>query len=124
MNSLTFAQLRAVNVDRCEESFFPLDSKDGPWWGNAMAGECGEACNIVKKMDRDGETLELHEALAKELADLVTYADLLAARFGIDLGLAVAAKFNEVSERVGSHLRLAADAHVKGAWDGDGFNHG
>lgn len=106
MNLLTFAQLRDVNVNRCEDAFFPLESKDGPWWGNAMAGECGEACNIIKKMDRDGETPELHEALAKELADLVTYADLLAARYGIDLGRAVAVKFNEVSKRRGSQYTL------------------
>jgi hypothetical protein len=74
-SQLSFKDLRKINEQRCNESFFPLDSKDGPWWGNAMA-------------------------------DVVTYADLLAARFGIDLGLAVAAKFNEVSERVGSDLRL------------------
>ena len=71
-----------------------------------MAGECGEACNVVKKIDRDGWSEELQLKLAKELADVVTYADLLAARYGIDLGHAVAAKFNEVSERVGSDLRL------------------
>jgi NTP pyrophosphatase (non-canonical NTP hydrolase) len=105
-SQLSFKDLRKINEQRCNESFFPLDSKDGPWWGNAMAGECGEACNVVKKIDRDGMTDERVAALAKELADVVTYADLLAARFGIDLGLAVAAKFNEVSERVGSDLRL------------------
>lgn len=105
-SQLSFKELRAINVERCNSSFFPLDSKDGPWWGNAMSGECGEACNFVKKIDRDGWSPELQLALAKELADLVTYADLLAARFGIDLGHAVAMKFNIVSERVGSDLRL------------------
>jgi NTP pyrophosphatase (non-canonical NTP hydrolase) len=105
-SQLSFKELRAKNIERCNGAFFPLESKDGPWWGNAMAGECGEACNVVKKIDRDGLTDERVAALAKELADVVTYADLLAARFGIDLGLAVAAKFNEVSIRVGSELRL------------------
>lgn len=108
-SQLSFKELRAINVQRCNGSFFSLDSKDGPWWGNAMAGECGEACNVVKKIDRDGLTDERLAALAKELADLVTYADLLAARFGIDLGQAVAVKFNEVSQRVGSDLRLSED---------------
>lgn len=105
-SQLSFKDLRAISVERCEKSFFPLHSKDGPWWGNAMAGECGEACNVVKKIDRDGWSEELQLKLAKELADVVTYADLLAARYGIDLGHAVATKFNEVSERVGSELRL------------------
>jgi NTP pyrophosphatase (non-canonical NTP hydrolase) len=105
-SQLTFKELRAVNIERCNSAFFPLESKDGPWWGNAMAGECGEACNVVKKIDRDGLTDERVASLAKELADVVTYADLLAARYGIDLGHAIAAKFNEVSERVGSELRL------------------
>lgn len=105
-SQLSFKELREINVKRCESSFFPLKSKDGPWWGNAMAGECGEACNIVKKIDRDGWSPELQNALGKELADIVTYADLLAARFGIDLAQVVAIKFNEVSERVGSDLRL------------------
>ena len=105
-SQLSFKDLRAISLQRCNDSFFPIESKDGPWWGNAMAGECGEACNIVKKIDRDGWTPELQQALAKELADVVTYADLLAARFGIDLGCAVAVKFNEVSKRVGSDLLL------------------
>lgn len=105
-SQLSFKELRKINIERCESAFFPLKSKDGPWWGNAMSGECGEACNFVKKIDRDGWSPELQLALAKELADLVTYADLLAARFGIDLGHAVAMKFNIVSERVGSDLRL------------------
>lgn len=108
MNTLHFMQFRIMNSARCNVSFFPLDSKDGPWWGNAMAGECGEACNIIKKIDRDGLTPERVQALAKELADVVTYADLLAARFGIDLGEAIASKFNEVSKRVDSGIRLEA----------------
>ncbi|MGH9931717.1 MAG: hypothetical protein ACREA9_21145 [Pyrinomonadaceae bacterium] len=105
-SQLSFKELRAVSLKRCNESFFHIESRDGPWWGNAMAGECGEACNVVKKIDRDGWSEELQLKLAKELADVVTYADLLAARFGIDLGQAVTAKFNEVSARVGSDLRL------------------
>ena len=88
-----------------------------------MAGECGEACNKVKKLRRIAETPEseaVHESryrdeksygdhvefLAMELADLVTYADLLAARLGIDLGEAVTRKFNRVSHRVNSNLKL------------------
>jgi NTP pyrophosphatase (non-canonical NTP hydrolase) len=46
------------------------------------------------------------EAARKELADVVTYLDLLAFQLNIDLGDAVIQKFNEVSIRVGSTVRL------------------
>jgi len=105
-SGLSFKALRVANVLRCDRSFFPLASKDGPWWGNAMAGECGEACNVVKKIDRDGDSPELREKLSEELADVVTYADLLAARFGIDLGAAVIKKFNMVTDRRGGDVHL------------------
>jgi NTP pyrophosphatase (non-canonical NTP hydrolase) len=72
-----------------------------------MAGECGEVCDAVKKLRRlaDGTNTAKdpqteHEAIdviADELADLVIYADLLAARLGIDLGQSVQDKFNAVS---------------------------
>jgi NTP pyrophosphatase (non-canonical NTP hydrolase) len=104
MSNLNLSEFRTVNVQRCEESYFPLDSKDGPWWGNAMAGEVGEACNVVKKIDRDGSTPERIQDLADELADVVTYADLLAARYGINLAEAIKSKFNEVSKRVNSTI--------------------
>ena len=57
--------------------------------------------------------LTLDEArpdVAKELADVVTYLDLLAFRCGVDLGRATMDKFNEVSERVGfpDRIELAA----------------
>lgn len=104
---LTFERLRSVNVERCKEVFHPLTSWSLSDWAVAMAGECGEACNVVKKYRRfqdgtntakDPQTVdEIRDALAAELADTVIYADLLAARAGIDLGDAVREKFNAVS---------------------------
>lgn len=75
-------------------------------WGNALAGETGEACNIVKKIRRgDGAgpagKLELLSKLAAELGDVIAYACLLAEHAGIDLELAHAAKFNVVNRRIG-----------------------
>lgn len=52
------------------------------------------------------EAIALTPMIADELADLVIYADLLAERLEIDLGAAVVRKFNKVSERVGSNIRL------------------
>ena len=46
---LTFAELRDANVTRCNESFHPVDAWSGTDWACALAGEVGEACNVVKK---------------------------------------------------------------------------
>lgn len=105
--SLTFAELRRANVARCEgpafaHSVFDWSPND---WATAVAGEVGEACNMLKKMRR-GEGMPLH-AVAYELADAVIYIDLLAARLGISLGEAVAEKFNLVSEKRGAAERLS-----------------
>jgi len=102
---LGFNELRQANVKRCESVFHPLESWSPTDWATAMAGECGEACNLIKKLRRGGELIPL-QSIASELADLVTYADLLAARLGINLGVAVREKFNEVSDRQNSDVRL------------------
>lgn len=104
MSDLGFQNLRDANVRRCNAVFHPLHSWSPTDWACAMAGECGEACNLIKKLHR-GEDISPSE-IGKELADIVTYADLLAARLGINLGDAVREKFNEVSERRNSDYRL------------------
>jgi NTP pyrophosphatase (non-canonical NTP hydrolase) len=101
--TLTFSQLRKANAKRNATAF---DCQD--WtpleWGGAMAGECGEACNLLKKLRRD-KKIDLKE-IAHELADVVVYTDLLAFKLGIDLGEAVRDKFNIVSSRRKSLIRL------------------
>lgn len=69
-----------------------------------MAGECGEACNKIKKMRR-GEDVPIKD-VAHELADMVIYADLLATNLGISLGDAVQEKFNLVSDRQGCDIKI------------------
>lgn len=105
---LTFRALRRANVSRKVRWHGEADEWSGADWSNAMAGECGEACNIVKKLRRHethtGTAYNTPEAealmpmLADELADVVTYCDLLADKYGIDLDRAVREKFNRVSE--------------------------
>lgn len=101
---LDFDTLREANVSRCESAFFLLYAWSPNDWATALAGEVGELCNLLKKMRR-GDVVDPAE-IAKELGDIVTYADLLAARLGIDLGEATRAKFNEVSDRRGSAIKL------------------
>tara|TARA_S200002703_G_scaffold144338_1_gene137944 strand:+ start:178 stop:513 length:336 start_codon:yes stop_codon:yes gene_type:complete len=79
-------------------------------WTNALAGEAGELCNLAKKTRRarpSDPTLEdSKEAIAHELADIVTYADIIASKLDIDLGEVIREKFNIVSDRVGSKFKL------------------
>lgn len=104
---LTFADLRRENVARCYASFHALEDWSPTDWGTALAGEVGEALNLIKKMRR-GEPVD-RCAVAGELADAQIYLDLLAARLGIDLGRAVAYKFNRTSERRGARQMLHPD---------------
>lgn len=82
---------------------------DLPRWGNAVAGECGEMCNIIKKIDRGdfNDNPEAgKEALEKEIADVLIYLDLLANKAGLDLQTSVVNKFNEKSEEIGSNIKI------------------
>lgn len=116
MSELTFSDLRAVNVERCESVFHRITDWSPTDWACAMAGECGEACNEIKKLKRlDGadaafDTLEkraeLRLKIGAELADIVIYVDLLAKRLDLDLERCVIDKFNEVSDRRNCSLKL------------------
>lgn len=109
-------KLRIANVERCEQVFHPLNHWSPTDWACAMAGEAGETCNAVKKLRRlddgtntakDPRTEAEHlESIASEIADTIIYCDLLAARLGIDLPDAIRRKFNEVSDRMKSNVRL------------------
>jgi NTP pyrophosphatase (non-canonical NTP hydrolase) len=113
---LGFDELRAANVKRCREfrnaqgvMCHPegVDGWSPSQWMVAVVGEVGETANILKKVERGDFTLEsVREDLRRELADVQTYLDLLAASLGVDLGRATVDKFNEVSERVGSDVKL------------------
>lgn len=101
---LNLAELRRTNVVRCEKAFHKsVDEWSPERWALAMCGEAGEVANAVKKLIRgDGSV----EAIADEIADVIIYGDLLAARLGIDLSAAVVKKFNEVSDRRGCDVKL------------------
>ncbi len=79
--------------------------------GNELAGEVGEACNVIKKLERErigirGSRATI-EQLAEELADVVICVDLIAMHVGVDLDAAVRRKFNATSEKYGLKTRVA-----------------
>jgi NTP pyrophosphatase (non-canonical NTP hydrolase) len=122
VSGLTFEELRLANRERCESPTgfnSPIISWSPTDWACALAGEVGEACNDIKKLRRlatspeSPMTTKEHEdydaglrRVGRELADVVCYVDLLCQRLGIDLGEMTRIKFNEVSERCGSKVRL------------------
>ena len=113
--SLTFLELLKANYKR---SKLWHDTGTGHWslsdWGVALAGEVGEALNIIKKLNRDrngmvGNTKskeELTADLGEELADVMIYLDLLALEAGVDLEEEVVKKFNKTSEKHGFDIKL------------------
>lgn len=108
---LTFEELRDADTARQKEWW-----KDGAvqpslaFRGNELAGEVGEACNVIKKLERErlgvAGSRATKQQLADELADVIICADLIAGAEGIDLGEAVCRKFNETSAKVGLTTRL------------------
>src|SRR5690242_20216598 len=113
--SLSFDVLRAANINRLptfknslgQPAHTQPDGSD--WtpaqWLQAVTGELGEYANTRKKFERGDITAEkFKELAAEELADFITYADILAFRLGIDLGKAVKDKFNKKSREVGSAI--------------------
>jgi len=87
-------------------------------WGCAAAGEMGELCNILKKIQRETQGIgardvgriegDKKKAVADEVADVIIYLDLLCAKEGIDLPAAIASKFDETSRKVGYGRALSA----------------
>ena len=106
----THPTLRSANIARQVE--WDQDGQiTASYRGNELAGEVGEACNVIKKLERErlgilGSRATVGE-LADELADVLICADLIAMHYGIDLEAAVARKFNATSEKVGLQTRLA-----------------
>lgn len=114
---MDLTQFSKVNRMRCESPTgfsHRLDSWSLSDWFTATLGELGEAANIAKKLNRirDGipgnkETEEeLRAKLARELADVFIYLDLLAQAAGVNLPEAVREAFNAKSDQLGCDIKV------------------
>lgn len=116
---LTIQELVNANVTRCERDFkHSLNNWSYMEWAGAATFEFGEGGNIAKKIKRidielgnmnnpsERDRGELIEAMADEIADGIHYACLWAASAGIDLEDVLRRKFNKVSLKHGSPMRL------------------
>jgi len=119
MPELTFATVSTTNVARCHRWHPDFDDEDPSWtgadWSNAMAGEAGEVCNVIKKLRRDDLGIRQAAAdtrgallakLADEIGDVFLYLDLLAQFYGLNIDRCIADTFNRVSQREGFPERL------------------
>ncbi|HEX4285274.1 MAG TPA: MazG-like family protein, partial [Terracidiphilus sp.] len=99
---MTFKQFQQLNAQRCVEKFHrEIDEWTPQQWALCIAGEAGELCNVLKKVMRgDVRLFEVRANVIAEIADVMTYCDLLMTRMGVDTASEVARKFNEVSKRV------------------------
>lgn len=111
MNAIIkFLQLLRVRNNERQVLWDPDRLTDSSFHSNELAGEVGEVCNVIKKLERERLGIrgsrDTIEHLAEEIADVVICADKLAARYGIDLEQAVTKKFNATSEAVGFDIKL------------------
>jgi NTP pyrophosphatase (non-canonical NTP hydrolase) len=105
---MDLSKLRDANNARQIE--WKASDLDLSFKGNELAGEVGEACNVIKKLERErlgiNGSRDTVEHLGEELADVIICVDLIAAKLGIDLSKAVVNKFNLTSEKVGLTTKL------------------
>lgn len=110
-NGLTLSALQSAHVERQEE-WCPDVKPDLSFRGNELGGECGEAQNVIKKLERERHgwrgSRDTVEHLAEELADVIHCSVLVAITAGVDLQQAVIAKFNDTSMKNGLSVMLPA----------------
>ena len=108
--TINFEDLRKANATRDPEWGNTEGQVDLAFRGLELAGEVGEACNQIKKLERHlrcmvGGDPDL-EPIKDELGDVVICADLVAMQLGIDLAKAVQRKFNKTSAKHGFETTL------------------
>lgn len=110
MTETTFYYQTLSSANRARQAEWGGDFFSLLYFSNALAGEVGELCNIVKKMERErlgaAGSRATKEELAEEIADVYIYLDLLCTKADIDAQPVITAKFNKTSEKLGLKTRL------------------
>lgn len=102
--SFFWDELDRVNTARDKE-WNPNNLLSLSFRGNELAGEIGEACNVIKKLERErlglvGSRATLEQA-GLELADGVICIALLSMELNLNMGHYVPKKFNITSRERG-----------------------
>jgi NTP pyrophosphatase (non-canonical NTP hydrolase) len=107
---LDLQELREKSKTRAIEGFKTYHNVPITYWSTALAGELGELCNMIKKMERvshggiDGGSSYTaasinKEMLEEEIGGIAIYLDLLAGLLDISLEDAIIKTFNSKSEK-------------------------
>jgi len=123
--AIDLERFRAVNVERARDGFRCYDNQPLTYWTTALAGEVGELCNMVKKMQRverggvDGgssyKASDINRGmLQEEIGGIAIYLDLLASLLGIGLEEAIVETFNRKSEQLGFPQRWPPSGGAEG----------
>lgn len=114
MNESNVLRVLAEANRRRQKEWDPDNQVTLAYRGNELAGEVGEACNIIKKLERERLGIKgsraTEEQAAEELADVIICTSLIANDLGIDLWAAVVKKFNATSAKVGLSTGLPEEA--------------
>jgi|GEM_PF-303180 len=103
---------RTLNVARARDGFRCYDNQPLTYWTTALAGEVGELCNMIKKLQRvekggvDGGSSYkasdiTREKMKEEIGGIAIYLDLLASLLDIGLEEAMVDTFNAKSKALG-----------------------
>ena len=100
-----------LEANKARQREWDKNSKiDLSYRGNELAGESGEVCNVIKKLERERLGIvgsrDTVEHLAEELADVIICVNLIALATGIDIKQATIDKFNKTSEANNLQTRL------------------
>lgn len=102
--TISISELQKKHIERQEE-WCPDQKPDLSFRGNELGGECGEAQNVIKKLERERHgwrgSRDTVEHLGQELADVIHCAILCAITAGIDLEQYTVDKFNDTSQKNG-----------------------
>lgn len=117
---LNLKALREASVERAKEGFKTYDNVPLTFFTTAIAGEVGELCNLIKKLERAkvggldaGTTVKVADIspqmLKEEFGGIIIYLDLLASLMNVSLEDAIIYAFNDKSIKYNLRQRLTAD---------------
>ena len=106
---MTFSERNRLRCESASGFNHAIHSWSLSDWMTAVAGELGEAANVIKKLNRyrdgipgnDASEPNLRNQLANEIADTYIYLDLLAQAAGFDMSEIVERKFEITSAKIG-----------------------
>ena len=101
---MTFQELSSKNIALCREVYPKACTMAPERLAAMLAHKMGDVCTLLKSLQA-GEDIDTH-SIGQQFAETIICADLLCWRFGINLGDAVAERFNADAEKRGSSARL------------------